>query len=440
MRKHKNFIRIILAFFQSVLDVLIYFLSFSLAVSIWHGGEIYQSLNFEAQIFFAGTILAVFCFNSLYKFKTWLLWDEMKAVIESSFLVLLVTVLYLYSQRSELSRFVTLASMMIFVPLCVTGRYIFRRLMFALGVLSTDIIILGAGRTGKIFAEKIIDHPFTLGKISGFLDDDESKIGTTVAGFKVRGKLDDFETLCEHENIDEAAVAISKASRKFIAHILDLVEFSVRQVHYIPDMYMLTTFSSEVRDVDGIPVISASYGLANPINRAVKSFADYSVGTIALVILSPLMLWAVCKVKMKHGGSILSSQERAGLHGNKFMMYEFTSSSDAGTDTRLRRSYIDELPQLFNVMRGEMSLVGPKAIPASDVYHVYGEEAAGKIAGVKPGITGFWQISRDKDADRKIRAEMDLYYIRNWSLWLDAVIIMKTSLELTLFRFFKQQK
>ena len=426
MRSYKNFIRIILAVLESALDVSIYFFSFSLSVWLWFGAKTHLAFNFETQVFIAGTILAVFCFNSLYSFKTWLLWDEMKAVIKSSFFVLLVTVLYLYSQKSDLSRFAVLFSMIIFVPLCVTARYIFRRLIFALGILSTDIIILGAGRTGKIFAEKITSHPFTLGKIAGFLDDDESKIGSSVAGFKVRGKLEDFGKICRDENIDEAAVAISRASRKFLADILNIVEFSVRQVHYIPDMYMLTTFSSLVRDFDGIPVISASHGLMNPISRAVKTFADYAGGIAAIIIFSPVMLWAALKVRMKYGGKIFSLQERSGLNGKKFMMYKFRSSSETETDTSLRRSYIDELPQLFNVMKGEMSLIGPKALFTGDVQHVYGEDTAGKFPSVKPGITGFWQISKQGDNDRKIRGEMDLYYIRNWSLWLDAVILMKT--------------
>ena len=428
MSKYKNFNRIVLGVLQSVIDVMNYFASFYLVIWLWFWGRmpVFLTLNLEAQIFFAGTILAVFCFNSLYRFKTWLLWDEIRAVIKSSFFVLLIAVLYLYSQKSPLSRVALLCSMALFVPMCIISRYIFRRVFFALGVLSTNIIILGAGRTGKVFADKITENPFTLGKISGFLDDDEAKQGTTITGFKVLGKIEDFETVCAREEIDEAAVAISAISRKFLAHILDLVEFSVRQVHYVPDMYMLATFSQLVRDVDGMPVISASHGLMNPANRALKSFADYAVGVTAIVILSPLMLYAALKVKVKHRGNILSSQKRYGLNGVIFSLYKFRSSGEAGTDTRLRRSYIDELPQLFNVLRGEMSLVGPKALLVNDVYHVYSRKTARKITAVKPGITGFWQISKQSENDKKIRSEMDLYYIRNWSLWLDIVILLKT--------------
>ncbi len=434
IKSRKSFTRITLSIIQAIFDVSLHFLSFSLAVWLWLGGEFHYSLTSETEIFFAGTILAVFIFNSLYNFRTWLFWDEVRAVIKSSFLVTLVEVLYLYSQKSGLPRSTVLLGAVIFVPLCSCARYILRRLIFALGILSTDIMILGAGRTGKIFAEKITNHPFTLGKISGFLDDDDAKQGMTVAGFRVRGKIEDFTEICGRENIDEAAIAISTASRELLNTLLGIVEFSVRQVHYIPDMYMLTTFSPLVRDVEGMPVVYASRGLMTPFCRFLKFLADYAGGIIALLIVSPLMLYAYLRVKMRYGGEVLLSQERSGVNGGKFKMYKFRSSGEAGTDVTLRRSYIDELPQLFNVLRGEMSLVGPKALFVSDVSYVYSEETARKISAVKPGITGFWQISEHGDNDRKIRGEMELYYIRNWSLWLDVVIIIKTFLFVTIFR------
>ena len=433
-KRRKNFTRITLSIIQAVLDISLHFVSFSIAVSLWLGVEFHYGLTSGTEIFFAGTILAVFIFNSLYNFKTWLFWDEVRAVIRSSILVTLVEVLYLYSQKSELPRSKVLLGAVIFVPLCSCARYILRRLIFGLGILSTDIMILGAGRTGKIFAEKITGHPFTLGKISGFLDDDNAKQGMTVAGFKVRGKIEDFTEISGRENIDEVAIAISTASRELLNKLLGIVEFSVRQVHCIPDMYMLTTFSPLVRDVEGMPVIYASRGLMDSFNRSLKTFADYAGGITALLIVSPLMLYAYLRVKMRYGGEVLLSQERSGLKGEKFKMYKFRSSGETGTDVTLRRSYIDELPQLFNVLRGEMSLVGPKALFASDVSYVYSEENAKKISAVKPGITGFWQISEHGEDDRKIRGEMELYYIRNWSLWLDVVIIMKTLLSVTIFR------
>ena len=373
-------------------------------------------MTFEVQAFFTGTMLAVFWFNSLYDFKTWTFWDEVKIVIKSASLILLVAVLYLYSQKFELSRFFLVVGILIFVPLCLISRYIFRRIFFALGLLKTNIIILGAGKTGEIFAEKIIAHSFTSCKVAGFLDDDPNKQGKLIAGFRVLGRLDDFIEIYDAYDIDEAAVAISTASRKLLTHILDLVEFHVRQVHYIPDAYMLTTFSPSIRDVDGMPLISASQGLLNPVNRFVKNIMDYTGAFTALIIFSPLMIWAALKIKSEDGGKIFHKLETLGRRGEKFMCISFRTHKLKHTGKFLRRTRIYRLPQLFNVLKGEMSLVGPapSALNSKRTYTV------------KPGITGFIQVSVQKNINSDLRREMNSYYIRNWSIWLDTVILLRT--------------
>ena len=450
-------IRSILAVSQIVIDTLIYWLSFSLVIVLWFTVKAQTQFTFEIKAFFTGTMLAVFWFNSLYDFKNWVFWDELKAVLKSSVLIILVIVLYLYSQKFDFSRFIIAVGVLIFVPLCLLARYVFRRVFFALGLLTTNIIILGAARTGEIFAEKIADHPFTACRVIGFLDDDPAKQCKTVAGFPVLGRLEDFMKIYETTRIDEAAVAISTASRSLLTHILDIVEFHVKQVHYIPDMYMLTTFSASIRDVDGMPVISASQGLFNPVNRAVKSVMDYTGALLALIIFSPIMLWAAFMIRREDGGPALFIQDRVGWKVKHFNVCKFrTMYVDADKRTAelfkdpailadyhkgiklkndprltkigriLRKTSIDELPQLFNVLRGEMSLVGPRPLIQSDVDFAYGDYVAKKIYMVKPGMTGFWQVSGRSDVDTELRREMNLYYIRNWSLWLDIVILLRT--------------
>lgn len=415
MKAHKNFLRTILAFSQAILDVIIYWLSFSIVIYLWLNRDP-AGLTFEVQAFFTGTMLAVFWFNSLYEFKNWTFWDETKIVLKASLLILLVAVLYLYSQKFDLSRFFLVVGILIFVPLCLISRYLFRRIFFALGLLRTNIIILGAGKTGEIFAEKIIAHTFTSCKVAGFLDDDPNKQGKIIAGFRVLGKLDDFIEIYDEYDIDEAAVAISTASRKLLTHILDLVEFHVRQVHYIPDMYMLTTFSASIRDVDGMPLISASQGLLNPVNRFAKNIIDYTGAFAALIIFSPVMIWAALRIKHEDGGKIFHSLATKGRHGEIFKCYSFRTHKLKRAGKFLRRTRINRLPQLFNVLKGEMSLVGPapSALNSKIIYTV------------KPGITGFLQVSVQNRVDSEIRREMNSYYIRNWSIWLDIVIILRT--------------
>lgn len=299
--------------------------------------------------------------------------------------------------------------------------------------------------------------PFTACKVVGFLDDDPTKQGTMIAGYPVLGRLEEFPKICKSHQIDEAAVAISTASRKLLSHILDIVEFHVRQVHYIPDMYMLTTFSAKIIDMDGLPVISAMQGLLNPFNRFIKSLMDYTGAVIAVIIFSSVMLWAAWRIKREDNGPVFFIQDRVGWKTRHFNVIKFrTMYTDADTRTKelfsnpeiladyhkgiklkhdprltrtgalLRRTSIDELPQLFNVLKGEMSLVGPRPLIQSDVDYAYGDYIARKIYTVKPGLTGFWQVSGRSDVETEMRSEMNLYYIRNWSLWLDIVILFRT--------------
>ena len=426
MNKYSGIIRTLLAFTQAAIDAFLYWLSFLLFASLCFTQKNPVGFTFEVKAFFTGTVLAVFYFNSLYDFKNWIIWDELETILKSAVLVLLVIALYLYSQKFEISRFIIVVSIIIFVPLCLLARYLFRRILFAAGILSTNIIILGAGRSGEIFAKTIISHPFTACIVIGFLDDDPNKQGKFIAGFKVLGKLEDFETIYQQYRIDEAAVAISTASRKLLTHILDIVEFQVRQVHYIPDMYMLTTFSASIKDVDGMPVISASQGLLNPFNRVIKNLMDYIGALIAIIIVSPVMIISALAIKYTCRKNIFYTQERVGWKTKHFRIYKFRAARNTRTGKFLLRFNIDELPQLFNVLRGEMSLVGPHPLIQKDVDLIYGDYLARKIYTVKPGLTGLWQVSRQNSKDKYIRREMNLYYIRNWSIWLDIVILMKT--------------
>ena len=451
--------KILLTALQILVDAFLYVSSFLFVAWLWYSGSKSGTgkIEFEVMAFFTGTMLAVFYFNSLYDFRSWLFWDEMKAILKSSALILLVVVLYLYTQHLDTSRFTLAAALLIFTPLCLIARYIFRRGFFAAGILVTNILIIGAGRTGEIFAQEIAEHPFTTCKVVGFLDDDDKKLNTQVAGYKVLGKLNDFEKIYNEIKIDEAAIAISTASRELLTHILDMVEFHVRQVHYIPDMYMLTTFSAQIRDVDGMPVISASQGLLNPFNRFIKSIMDYVGAVIGIIVFSPLMLWVAYKIHKEDGGPVMFIQKRIGWQTKYFMTYKFRSMHvNADEETKklfqdpeikkayeegiklkddprwtkigafIRRTSIDELPQLFNVLKGEMSLVGPRPLPKSDFDLLYDEYLGKKIYTVKPGLTGFWQVSGRSDVDRETRRMMNLYYIRNWSVWLDIVILMRT--------------
>ena len=237
-----------------------------------------------------------------------------------------------------------------------------------------------------------------------------------------------------------------------------MVEDYVDRVLYIPDMYMLTTMSATVSNIDGMPIISASQGLLNPVNMFIKNLVDYAGGVMALLLASPLMLYSAWKIKRGDGGNILFRHKRIGRELKEFWLYkfrtmvpnaeeilremlkdeklraEFEEAFKFKNDPRitkigqfLRRTSMDELPQIFNVLKGEMSLVGPRPIVQREIELYYGYRTARQIFHVKPGMTGFWQVSGRNDVDDyNRRIDYDLYYIHNWSVWLDIMIMLRT--------------
>ncbi len=446
--------RLVLVAAQVTLDLAIFWLCLHVVLQWWAPPFVFWS---DRKLFFCGVLGACFFFNGLYGFRAWMFWDEMREVLKASLTTLVVVVVYLFALKVQLSRMVICTSAVLFVPTCLLARYLFRRAAFALELLKTPILIVGAGKTGELYAKKIAAHPFMGCQVMGFLDDDPGKLGAYVANVPVLGCLADFPEAQQDLGVEEIVVAIPSANRETLAHILDVVEMRVKRVSYIPDMHMLTTFSASIRDVEGLPVISASQGLLNPLNRSIKFIMDIGGACIALAIFSPLMLYVAYRIKKEDGGPVFFLQKRVGYKTDSFVVCKFRSMFvDAEERTKalfkdekirqeyeasvklkndprvtkigamLRKTSLDELPQLLNVLKGEMSLIGPRPLLKSDVDLCYGDEVAKKVYSVKPGLTGFWQVSGRSDLHYKQRAEMNLYYIRNWSVWLDIIILMRT--------------
>ncbi len=314
------------------------------------------------------------------------------------------------------------------------------------GLNQRHIVIVGAGTLGRTVAARLAQAPWAGLRIVRFYDDDRAVIGTSVAGVTVadtdRELLDDVAM----RGIDQVWLALPLRADARIRQILTLLRDHPVEVRFVPDIYSFHLLNHSITEVAGMPVISLTETPMSGTNRVVKAAEDYVLATALLVVTAPLMALLALGVKLSSPGPVLYRQERVTWNGERFSMLKFRTMPVAaearsgpvwarhGEDRAtpfgrlLRRTSLDELPQLFNVVRGEMSLVGPRPERPEFV-----EQFRAQIPGymqkhlVKAGITGWAQVNDLRgDSDLGQRIQYDLYYIDNWSLWFDLRILVLT--------------
>ena len=404
----------------------------------------------QAKFFIIGSVLVFFLFAPLYAFKNWTFRDEIKSCTRSVLYVWFVAMLFAWPDKHlMLNISICLA---VFIPAVGTARYLVRRMLASTGLMSINVLILGAGLAGEIIGSSINASPFTLRKLKGFIDDDPAKNGKVICDAPVMGKLKDLRKIQGDTAIDEVVIAEPEAPRKTIVKLMHKFRNHVR------DVYILNTYSDSVRGVNDIQLTSASGGLINPVNRFVKTIMDYTGGVFILLLSLPVMAVIAWKIRHDDGGNVLFRHARAGKDLKPFkvckfrtmvpgseqilqnmlkdekLRKEFKASFKFKNDPRitpfgktLRHYSLDELPQIFNVLMGEMSLIGPRPIVREEVEKYYGTEVAKHIFHTKPGMTGLWQVSGRNDIeDYDLRIKYDMYYVHNWSVFLDLTILLRT--------------
>jgi len=315
------------------------------------------------------------------------------------------------------------------------------------------VLIVGAGKVGEEVADSVANsRRRRSGEVVGFVDDDPSKQGELVAGRSVLGDLDEITELIEAHDIEQVVFALPLwAHRRLIESVVELQRLPV-DVMVVPDLFALAFARTIADEFHGFPVINLRGSAISEYDRVVKRVFDILVAVPLLLLVSPLMLLIAMLVKLDSPGPVIFRQERVGENGLHFIMYKFrTMHTDAEKhlgeliktnsngeivfkhrdDPRvtrlgrfLRRYSLDELPQFLNVIKGEMSMVGPRPeLPLLvDQYAPWQR----RRWTVPPGITGWWQISGRSDNPMHLHVEDDLYYIANYSLNLDVAILLKT--------------
>lgn len=362
--------------------------------------------------------------------------------------IILINILYI-TKQVHYSRLVLILFASFSVVLGILERAVIRvtlRKLRANGYNLKHILVIGAGELGVSFAHKIQQNKQLGYHIIGFLDD-EKKLGYRISGSNVIGKLDELDRVVRENDLDEVIIAIALKDYEKLHDIIRACEKLGVKAQIIPDYYKYLPARPYVDQLDDITLINIRYiPLDDSFNQLSKRIMDILISLAAIILTSPIMLVSSLIIKLTSPGPVFFKQIRVGMHRREFEMYKFRSmkvqtdeeekcqwtTKNDPRKTRfgefIRRTSIDELPQLFNVLKGDMSVIGPR--PERPYFVDKFKEEVPKYMikhHVRPGITGWAQVNGFRgDTSIRARIEYDIYYIENWNFWLDMKIIFMT--------------
>jgi len=306
--------------------------------------------------------------------------------------------------------------------------------------------VVGAGRLGRAVVDKLAEHPEAGLRAIAFVDDDPGKQGLAYRGVPIVGTTVDAARIVEGRRVDAVFLALPLEAHRAMLSVLKDVARTVTDVRVVPDLLQYITFRAGVEDLDGLPVVHLTQVPLTGWMSLVKRTLDLAIASTALVLLSPLFAAIALAIQLSDRRPVFYRQQRMGLDGRPFEIVKFRSMRHGAEDELgptwaapddprrtgvgrfLRRWSLDELPQLVNVVKGEMSLVGPRP-ERPEFVREFKEKFPQYMLRhrVRAGMTGWAQVNGWRGATSLAkRIEYDLYYIENWSLGLDLKILWLT--------------
>ena len=371
-------------------------------------------------------------------------------IVKANSLGLLILMFTFYMiDESDFSR----STYIMFYVINIVLQWCVRMLIFMLlrdmrekGLNQKQLICVGYSRAAEEYIDRVLTNPQWGYVIRGILDDNVPA-GTEYKGIKVLGRIANLNVILPENRLDEIAITLGLSEYYRLEEIVSLCEKSGVHTKFIPDYNKIIPTKPYTEDILGLPVINIRYvPLNNTFNALVKRVMDIVGSIVGIIVTSPLMLLMCLIIKLTSPGPLIYKQERVGLHNQTFWMYKFRSMEvqpeskekkawTVKNDPRvtpigkfMRHTSIDELPQLFNILKGNMSLVGPR--PERPFFvEKFREEIPRYMVKhqVRPGLTGWAQVNGYRgDTSIRKRIEYDLYYIENWSIGLDIKIIFLT--------------
>ncbi len=369
--------------------------------------------------------------------------------------IMLLIVFVFFYRRLFYSRIIFVYALILIVVLLALARIVRGIILTKLrqaGQGVDRVLIIGAGEVGRAVMRNIIAQPELGYRVVGFLDDDPGKSTTDIGPIKALGPIEDLPQILTQQAIDQVFITLPwQYHRKVIRLVMESHNAGVR-ARVVPDLFQLRLGGVDVEAINGIPLISVKETSLVGLNRAIKRAFDLVVGSLMVIVFSPVWLAVALAIKLDSPGPVLFAQERCGRDSKRFTIFKFRSmrqnaeaelanlreQNEASgplfkirNDPRrtrvgsfIRRTSLDELPQLINVLRGDMSMVGPRPPLPSEVAQY--QDWQRKRLDIQPGLTGLWQVSGRSNLTFDEMVMLDIYYGENWSLALDVSILLRT--------------
>jgi Undecaprenyl-phosphate galactose phosphotransferase WbaP len=392
-------------------------------------------------------------------------WREAKSIVKALSLafLLIFAAVALAKAGDEISRTTLVLCYVLAIILIPAGRYLSKVFLSKIHLWQEPLLVLGAGKTGKLVAKALVTDAHLGYRIFAFLDDDPGKQarGIQVNGYNIPviGGFKDAIEVIHNNGIGNVIIAAPGLPGTKVVRLVNELQQHATSVMVIPDLFGIPVLGGEVDYFFDEQIVGfrSRNNLANPINIAAKRAFDLVIGFFILLIILPVMVVISISIKLDSPGPTIFAGNRIGRGGKEFICYKFRTMYEnndeilnnylknhpeaakewkrfaklKGEDPRvtrvgrfLRRSSLDELPQIINVLKGEMSLVGPRPYLPREKIRM--DDYITSILTSRPGITGLWQVSGRNEIDFNGRLRLEAWYVRNWSLWLDITLLFRT--------------
>ncbi len=404
--------------------------------------------------------LCILAYEGAYT-KRFTLWDEVRLLWKVALFstLAILSVVFIGKFGESVSRTVVVLIGLLSLALFPPFRIAVKRRLTTSGLLKRRVLILGANETGRVALNALLGEPNLGYEVVGFLDDRPPADGAPLAGYKVHRRLDRVERYLVACDIHDVVIALPDRDKEVLNSLVTRLQHKAASVLYFPDYSGIAVIGTEIRHFfnDQAFALEIKNNLAEPLNAYTKKAFDFIIGLLLFLLLAVPLAVISLLIMATSPGPAIYRQQRSGKNGTMFRCYKFrTMYRDADArlkeilaadrqakeeweryrkltdDPRitplgrfLRGTSLDELPQIFNVLRGEMSLVGPRPVTGEEI-ELYYKDSADLCFSVLPGITGLWQVSGRSNTSYDYRIMLDSWYVRNWNLWLDIVILLKT--------------